>query len=487
MSQWWKPQSSRRRGVVRPPRVPGVQVASRPACKTIYGAVYRARPASLRGDVALKVYDAQAASRHSGCVAGGFVQVPECGDTEVTVLAQARARPHPNLMAAHSITDTLRQHGVITTGVADACRAGKPLVTATTWCDGGDVYTEVDRVGAYDAYVPVRDVRRMFVHAARGVAHLHSLGWAHMDVSLENLLLTRIGTDSRVVLTDFGLCLPLHRTPHLTCRRGKSSYASPEALLMPGVTAKDLRKCDVYSLGICLFTMLAGCSLYAYVSDAAFGYLKDGKVDVLVAAWHKGARFDRGALDLVQRMLAFHPCDRPSMAQVLAHPWCRGVPGCPPTAAPPAHITPPVRTEPAEPCGEAVAGVARHTATARSTVGRGAEACGAAPAPTGEHTRVAAHATQAAGAAHTATGEATMATEAAARSAPSGVTGGVGFSRTTSTATTFTLAGDAAAVGASASEASAASRARRVSPCSPRADVGNRGALLDCATEGDGA
>ena len=310
---------------VTPPRVPGVTVSSRPACKTIYGSLYRARTES--GDVALKVFDATAARQHWATAHGR--RLPEDADTEVTVLTQARAQPHPNLMAAHPVTDTLQRHGVVTTSVKDACRVHRPLVTATQWCDGGEVFAELSRMRQYGAYVPIEDVRWMFVHAARGLAHLHSLGWAHMDVSPENLLLAGSGTTRRVVLADFGLCLPLGRSTTLTCSRGKDWYASPEAMLLGGGDGaiEDLRRCDVYSLGVTLFVMLAGCRLYSDFKDRAFQHVVSGKIDALVAAWGKGARFSGGAMDLVQRMVVCHePERRLTLEQVLAHPWCAGVP-----------------------------------------------------------------------------------------------------------------------------------------------------------------
>eukprot|EP00753_Platysulcus_tardus_P002805 PLAT11918.1.p1 GENE.PLAT11918.1~~PLAT11918.1.p1 ORF type:complete len:485 (-),score=183.26 PLAT11918.1:97-1551(-) len=52
-------------------------------------------------------------------------------------------------------------------------------------CAGGDLYSSIEVGGP----IPERRARAYFASCLAALTHLHHLGWAHMDVSLENILL----------------------------------------------------------------------------------------------------------------------------------------------------------------------------------------------------------------------------------------------------------------------------------------------------------
>lgn len=107
---------------------------------------------------------------------------------------------------------------------------------------------------------------------------LHELGIAHRDISLENILLTEVGSTMQVKIIDFGMV-----TLSQTCKRevrGKQSYQAPEMHLD---TEYDSFLSDAFAVGVVMFAMAAqdypwtstkrnACQLFEYVS--LFGFRK---------------------------------------------------------------------------------------------------------------------------------------------------------------------------------------------------------------------
>src|SRR4029079_2981880 len=102
--------------------------------------------------------------------------------------------------------------------------------------------------------LPIKEIVRIGLQAAQGLAAAHAQGLTHRDVKPGNILLER--PHDKVKLTDFGLAriaddVKLTRTGFVT---GTPLYMAPEqALGQPG----DARS-DLFSLGAILYEMCAG-------------------------------------------------------------------------------------------------------------------------------------------------------------------------------------------------------------------------------------
>lgn len=108
---------------------------------------------------------------------------------------------------------------------------------------------------------------RIVQQAARGVGRAHDDGVLHRDIKLENLFLDVTGA---VRLGDFGIAHPLSNGVAPT--GGTVVTMAPEVLAGGPTTVAS----DIYSLGCCLYQLLAGCLPYVDqqpVDEAAFRHL----------------------------------------------------------------------------------------------------------------------------------------------------------------------------------------------------------------------
>lgn len=91
------------------------------------------------------------------------------------------------------------------------------------------------------------------------VAHAHSMvpPIVHRDLKPENILIDSKGESPQVRVADFGLAAPISQLTETVESGGTILYLSPE-----GLDGYEVPASDVYSLGLVLFEMFAGCMPY---------------------------------------------------------------------------------------------------------------------------------------------------------------------------------------------------------------------------------
>ena len=124
---------------------------------------------------------------------------------------------------------------------------------AQEYVDGVDLSSALSRTGR----LPWRIAALIALALARGLEEIHAHGTVHRDLKPANILLGRRG---QVKIADFGLALDATGS-NLTqpgVMIGSPPYMPPEQMLGERVDAR----CDLFSLGVVLYEMLAGALPY---------------------------------------------------------------------------------------------------------------------------------------------------------------------------------------------------------------------------------
>lgn len=87
------------------------------------------------------------------------------------------------------------------------------------------------------------------------VEYIHSKGYAHMDLKLNNIMLDEY---FNIRIGDFGSVLKVEKGGLTNRKRGTQNYMAPEIKdeKRPPRMQFNAFQADVYSLGVCLFVLL---------------------------------------------------------------------------------------------------------------------------------------------------------------------------------------------------------------------------------------
>ncbi|XP_071901642.1 CBL-interacting serine/threonine-protein kinase 5-like [Coffea arabica] len=154
--------------------------------------------------------------------------------------------------------------------------------------------------------------RKYFQQLISAVDFCHSRGVSHRDLKPENLLLD---DDGNLKISDFGLsALPEHLRNdgmlHTQC--GTPAYVAPEVLRKQGY---DGAKADIWSCGVILYALLAGCLPFRDENVVKM-YRKVFKAQFEIPPW-----FSSDARRLVTKLLVADPGKRISIPAIMRVPW----------------------------------------------------------------------------------------------------------------------------------------------------------------------
>lgn len=219
----------------------------------------------------------------------------------------------------------------------------RSLYLITDLLPGGDLLEAVEKSYAERKQLPEGWVAVVFRQACEGVAYCHAKGVMHKDLKLENIMLCSIEPPEAVVI-DVGLA---ELFPPSEAESFKSADAAGTlATMAPEVIRGSFNaKCDVWSLGCCLYALLCTrprrlrdspetepCNEedgsyynYFYPFRPPLGesrtelkaYLERQKRGPDLARLRCSAAAD----DLVKEMLSYEEPSRAGMQQILTHRW----------------------------------------------------------------------------------------------------------------------------------------------------------------------
>uniref|UniRef100_W5N9G8 Ribosomal protein S6 kinase n=1 Tax=Lepisosteus oculatus TaxID=7918 RepID=W5N9G8_LEPOC len=184
---------------------------------------------------------------------------------------------------------------------------------------GGELLERIRRKRLFSETEASRIMRKL----VSAVSHMHDVGVVHRDLKPENLLFTDESDGSEIKIIDFGFARlkppdnqPL-KTPCFTLH-----YAAPEVLKYDGYD----ESCDLWSLGVILYTMLSGqvpfqCqekTLTHTSAEEIMQKIKQGDFSFEGEAWKN---VSQQAKDLIQELLTVDPNKRIKMSSLRYNEW----------------------------------------------------------------------------------------------------------------------------------------------------------------------
>ncbi|KAH8422906.1 non-specific serine/threonine protein kinase [Aspergillus melleus] len=174
------------------------------------------------------------------------------------------------------------------------------------YCPGDELYNYLLRHGP----LPVDKVKKIFTQLVGAVAYVHSKSCVHRDLKLENILLDK---HENVKLCDFGFTREYEgKASYLQTFCGTICYSAPEMLKGEKYAGE---KVDVWSLGIILYALLAGELPFDEDDDLVT------KSRILKEEPVFNDKFPDDAKALITLLLSKRPLIRPSLGEILAHPF----------------------------------------------------------------------------------------------------------------------------------------------------------------------
>uniref|UniRef100_A0A8C5B1J9 non-specific serine/threonine protein kinase n=1 Tax=Gadus morhua TaxID=8049 RepID=A0A8C5B1J9_GADMO len=206
---------------------------------------------------------------------------------------------HPNIITLKDVYDT-----------------GKQVYLVTELMRGGEL---LDRILKQKSFSE-REASAVLHTITKTVDYLHAQGVVHRDLKPSNILyVDESGNPESIRICDFGFAKQLRAnngllmTPCYT-----ANFVAPEVLKRQGYD----EGCDIWSLGILLYTMLAGFTPFANgpedTPDEILSRIGSGHFSLSGGNWDD---VSSAAKDLVSKMLHVDPHQRLTAKQVLKHPW----------------------------------------------------------------------------------------------------------------------------------------------------------------------
>ncbi|KAL8693325.1 MAG: hypothetical protein Q9224_003775 [Gallowayella concinna] len=174
------------------------------------------------------------------------------------------------------------------------------------YCPGDELYNYLLHHGP----IPPEKVQKIFTQLVGAVTYVHNMSCVHRDLKLENILLDK---NENVKLCDFGFTREYDgKMSYLQTFCGTVCYSAPEMLKGEKYAGE---KVDVWSLGIILFALLTGELPF----DDDNELVTKHKILTTDVTYPESVPAD--AKILISQLLSKRPLLRPTLADILTHPF----------------------------------------------------------------------------------------------------------------------------------------------------------------------
>lgn len=192
------------------------------------------------------------------------------------------------------------------------------------YLDGGELFKRIQQSRRFTEI----EASGIFTQIVKAVQFMHSKNIAHRDLKPENVIFAS-KKSNLVKVVDFGFAVrqdPSHTS--VPSSAFTLEYAAPEVLSKTAIGDKaHMEACDLWSLGVILYTMLCGQSPFRSPSDSEESIcglvekIRHGDFDTKTPAWRC---VSPAARDLVTRLLNVDSERRMEMNELVNHSWLQG-------------------------------------------------------------------------------------------------------------------------------------------------------------------
>mmetsp|Transcript_5827 Transcript_5827/g.9034 ORF Transcript_5827/g.9034 Transcript_5827/m.9034 type:complete len:396 (-) Transcript_5827:381-1568(-) len=193
---------------------------------------------------------------------------------------------------------------------------GDKMYVILEYCENSDFFSHIQK-----STFSEERAKKYFIQLIKGVAYMHSKGYAHRDLSLENTLMDGKET---LKICDFGLAMKVNDPEKKMSvdpnrRPGKIKFMPPEIY---SVQDYNPFAADLYCCGIMLFVMLVGTFPYNIPTeeDERFKLIVNGNLNYLLKVWKLDHTISPAVKDLLSKLITYEK-DRINLRDILNHPW----------------------------------------------------------------------------------------------------------------------------------------------------------------------
>ncbi|CAG9329859.1 unnamed protein product [Blepharisma stoltei] len=180
----------------------------------------------------------------------------------------------------------------------------------TELCTGGEIFDKIVSQG----HVSENNAAWYMYQVLSALSCCYKNGIVHRDLKPENLLLRDKESDSPLKLIDFGTSRRFKANRKLKSVIGTAYYIAPEV-----IEGRYDSKCDIWSSGVILYTMLCGNPPFNGTSDKEI--MTKISRGVFTFSNQEWTYVSKEAKYLIKKMLTKNPETRPNAEELLKDPW----------------------------------------------------------------------------------------------------------------------------------------------------------------------
>jgi serine/threonine-protein kinase SRK2 len=220
------------------------------------------------------------------------VKIIKKTDIHNEIYNHALVRKHPNIIRLKKVYQSNNQ-----------------LFILMEYIDGMDLFEKLSK----NIKPFTEEVAKYYItHILNGLQHCHNLGVCHRDLKLENIIVN----DNCVKICDFGFSSSVYYEQDPARTLGSLGYFARETILKK---AHDGKKVDIWSVGVILFILV--CGYYPFASKTDKEDVSAHLDNILHVKYDIPNYLSSECVDLIKKILVANPADRPTIQEILNHPW----------------------------------------------------------------------------------------------------------------------------------------------------------------------